>query len=366
MSATRKLAKGTNWGGKSGRKHFIKNQMDSSQMWGCLHMEKGNKKKTKPQVKSAPDSKHANSKDELTSVNLTKPTAERASAEEDKKYTAADASSDKPAAPQVNNYFADEMTPNPEKKIAGGDRKDAPSSKAKSSGKSVVISEPSPSETKESKEVFKSPVPPKSSAKRRHRRRRHSHKKGDKRAIHYPRSIQVYEEQQKKRKQRMGQIKKKWQNLREGKMVEEACEDLNTREKSNTWMQRLTRKPPFTHYGTNNVNPAVGGMVYGNYMVTHNKAPEIPPNVPKSPQVYTKVRSSIDKPKLLKTYVTKRNILPEMIETRKKSSKTNTPQKAIRDSADIHKNFSPFLSLGDLSRVGAGGVGGLDEGEVFV
>ena len=79
------------WGGKSGRKHFKKNQMDSSQMWGCLHMEKvvtleffwfqlleemnvltcfckGNKKKTKPQVKNAPDSKHANSKDELASV----------------------------------------------------------------------------------------------------------------------------------------------------------------------------------------------------------------------------------------------------------------------------------------------------------
>ena len=45
-------------------------------------------------------------------------------------------------------------------------------------------------------------------------------------------------------------------------------------------------KPAFHAYGKNNTNPTVGGVVYGQYMLTHNVNPEHGQNNPKYQQVY--------------------------------------------------------------------------------
>lgn len=45
-------------------------------------------------------------------------------------------------------------------------------------------------------------------------------------------------------------------------------------------------KPAFHAYGKNNTNPTVGGVVYGQYMLSHNVNPEHGQNNPKYQQVY--------------------------------------------------------------------------------
>eukprot|EP00466_Bigelowiella_natans_P016822 jgi/Bigna1/76926/fgenesh1_pg.44_\ len=137
---------------------------------------------------------------------------------------------------------------------------------------------------------------------RRRRRRRQVHKKNDKRKIHYPRSVQIYEEQQKVRRERMGTIKKRWEKKREGKMIDTVADNSNTRERANTWMTQLTGRPPFMHYGTK---------------VSHNKAPEIPPNFPPAPQVYHFVREKINKKERLQKYLQVNKQIPEKIEAAK-------------------------------------------------
>jgi hypothetical protein len=45
-------------------------------------------------------------------------------------------------------------------------------------------------------------------------------------------------------------------------------------------------KPPFENYGRGNVNPTVGGSVYGDYMKTHNINPHAGDNKPEFKQIY--------------------------------------------------------------------------------
>lgn len=45
-------------------------------------------------------------------------------------------------------------------------------------------------------------------------------------------------------------------------------------------------RPPFENYGRGNVNPTVGGTVYGNYLKTHNVNPHKQGNHPEFKQVY--------------------------------------------------------------------------------
>lgn len=45
-------------------------------------------------------------------------------------------------------------------------------------------------------------------------------------------------------------------------------------------------KPPFHPYGRANTNPAVGGVLYGNNMLTHNVNAELGSNPPIYQQVY--------------------------------------------------------------------------------
>jgi len=204
--------------------------------------------------------------------------------------------------------------------------------------------------------------------KQRHRRRRRGHKKGDKRPIHYPRSVQVFEEQQKIRRERMSAIKSKWESKRENIMIEEvADEGSNTRVRANTWMTKLTGRPPFMHYGTKNTRPSIGGLFYGNYMVSHNKAPEAPPNIPQAPQVYPVVRKCIDKPKMLQKYLqSSRQLTDRLAVARQRKAiaagKNNRELKQNRATSNLHSNFTPMLTIGDMRMVH--GVP-LEEGENF-
>lgn len=45
-------------------------------------------------------------------------------------------------------------------------------------------------------------------------------------------------------------------------------------------------KPPFENYGKGNVNPPTGGVLYGEYMKTHNVNPHRGPSAPRYKQVY--------------------------------------------------------------------------------
>lgn len=52
-------------------------------------------------------------------------------------------------------------------------------------------------------------------------------------------------------------------------------------------------KPAFHAYGNSNVHPAQGGLVYGDYMKTHNINPHSGANEPKSVQVYKRAMRGI-------------------------------------------------------------------------
>lgn len=47
-------------------------------------------------------------------------------------------------------------------------------------------------------------------------------------------------------------------------------------------------KPTFHAYGNSNVQPAQGGLIYGDYMKTHNINPHSGDNKPKCVQVYSR------------------------------------------------------------------------------
>lgn len=198
---------------------------------------------------------------------------------------------------------------------------------------------------------------------RRVRRERRVYKKGDNRKIHYPKGIQVFEAKQKRRAARMDKIKDKWFVKQQGKLVDETTADPNTRQRPNSWMASLTGLPPFMHYGAKNTRPIAGGFGYGNYMVSHNKAPEAPPNVPQTPQVYSVVRKSINKPKLLRKFIQNKD-LPLQIENKRKQlllqQKAQNTRRAIT-SDGLHPGFSSSLSRS----MKAGGLQLLEDGERF-
>jgi len=55
-------------------------------------------------------------------------------------------------------------------------------------------------------------------------------------------------------------------------------------------------KPAFHAYGKGNINPTVGGSIYGHYMLTHNVNPECTPHPPQFQQVYdTALKSGMRK-----------------------------------------------------------------------
>lgn len=59
-----------------------------------------------------------------------------------------------------------------------------------------------------------------------------------------------------------------------------------TRWMANSSFKTYFGKPVFANYGQGNVNPAYGGLMYGDYMKTHNIAPHEGANNPHTQQVY--------------------------------------------------------------------------------
>lgn len=52
-------------------------------------------------------------------------------------------------------------------------------------------------------------------------------------------------------------------------------------------------KPAFHAYGNSNLNPAQGGLIYGDYMKTHNINPHSGDNNPRGVQVYKRAMRGI-------------------------------------------------------------------------
>lgn len=68
---------------------------------------------------------------------------------------------------------------------------------------------------------------------------------------------------------------------------------ITSRADSDTSAAFIVGKPPFHSFGKGNLRPVCGGLVYQNYMVSHNAASEMPPNVPSRRQVYPNVRRTL-------------------------------------------------------------------------
>lgn len=64
-----------------------------------------------------------------------------------------------------------------------------------------------------------------------------------------------------------------------------------SRWKPDTHTRSLYGKPIFHAYGKGNTHPTVGGVVYGQYMLSHNIHPESGDNVPQYHQVYDSAHS---------------------------------------------------------------------------
>jgi hypothetical protein len=94
---------------------------------------------------------------------------------------------------------------------------------------------------------------------------------------------------QERRRRYLASVKRKWDKLRR----ESRDTVQNTRQHPDTWMSFHSRRPPFHDFGNANVRPTNGGLVYGEYLLTHNVAPETAPNKPKSQQCFSSVRASM-------------------------------------------------------------------------
>lgn len=60
------------------------------------------------------------------------------------------------------------------------------------------------------------------------------------------------------------------------------CKLITSRDLPASWVSARTNKPIFHDFGHANVHPAAGGLVYGDYLKTHNVHSEV-----KQPYTYT-------------------------------------------------------------------------------
>lgn len=49
----------------------------------------------------------------------------------------------------------------------------------------------------------------------------------------------------------------------------------SSRDLSNTAFSKAYERPIFGPYGCGNLQPAIGGVMYGNYLMSHNVGPEV-------------------------------------------------------------------------------------------
>lgn len=69
----------------------------------------------------------------------------------------------------------------------------------------------------------------------------------------------------------------------------------NSRYRPNTAFQKYVGKPAFANYGNANTKTQLGGINYGDYMMTHNINPHRLSNNPTHPQVYETVEREYER-----------------------------------------------------------------------
>ena len=104
-------------------------------------------------------------------------------------------------------------------------------------------------------------------------------------------------------------------------------------------------KPIFANYGQGNVNPAYGGLMYGDYMKTHNIAPHEGSNNPNTQQVYelaeSKALKKLAKPQILPRKCKDEDRLPpEEVEKLKKRSQVLAKERAQPSKPIVKPNLA--------------------------
>ena len=100
-------------------------------------------------------------------------------------------------------------------------------------------------------------------------------------------------------------------------------------------------KPIFANYGMGNVNPAYGGLMYGDYMKTHNIAPHEGSNNPQTQQVYeiaeTKALGRASKPQIVPRKCKDEDRLPPEEVDKIKQRSLILPKNKLKPSKEIVK-----------------------------
>jgi hypothetical protein len=80
--------------------------------------------------------------------------------------------------------------------------------------------------------------------------------------------------------------------------LEKAGGIANTRDFPTTLVSSLSQKPPFHGYGEGNTKPVNGGVIYGDYLKTHNIKPDLLPNHPIVPQSTSSARYQLERKRM--------------------------------------------------------------------
>jgi len=89
------------------------------------------------------------------------------------------------------------------------------------------------------------------------------------------------------------EVRDRWRRRRRNTVLQEVEIFQSTRDLPDTSYSQVFEKPCFHAYGRNNTAPMAGGLMSGEYMVTHNVAPQLVPNHPSSKQVYRTVEHRV-------------------------------------------------------------------------
>eukprot|EP01017_Pseudomicrothorax_dubius_P024381 TRINITY_DN2590_c0_g2_i1.p1 TRINITY_DN2590_c0_g2~~TRINITY_DN2590_c0_g2_i1.p1 ORF type:complete len:347 (-),score=88.81 TRINITY_DN2590_c0_g2_i1:89-1129(-) len=90
-----------------------------------------------------------------------------------------------------------------------------------------------------------------------------------------------------------GTLLDKEEEARRKRRVKKLMKDMRWMADSAT--QTYLGKPAFNNYGMNSTKPTVGGIVYGQYMNTHNVNPHRGPNYPEFRQIYKNAEMGADR-----------------------------------------------------------------------
>lgn len=122
-----------------------------------------------------------------------------------------------------------------------------------------------------------------------------------------------------------------------------------SRWKPDTHTRSIYGKPIFHAYGKGNTNPTVGGVVYGQYMLTHNIHPESGDNVPQYHQVYDSAHNKTfenGKPILEPTRELPRT--PRMTKTELKELKGRNPIMPFKPASHLKRDVQQLNLLKEV------------------